>query len=151
MRIRIEEARDALRYIRYMAQKHCELNYDCLMKYVASDKKTPSSVLNAIAGNTSNVELLIRIAANPVSPSKLLHELATHENKEVRLAVADNPNASGLVVAPLVDDESPTVRYVLAENPTTNEFVLEKLTRDDNPFVAHRAEETLFRLNAEPS
>ena len=141
--IRIEEARDALRYIRTLARLCGDMKNDALMKTIASNPNTPSTVLRTIAFNTTNEELLARLAANTSTPGEVIHALAKHESKEVRLAVANNQNASMLSVRPLTFDESPTVRFTLAENPFTDKYVLEKLSLDENPFVANRAELTL--------
>lgn len=143
--ISIDESRRALEYIRSMSQQYQDFSNDSLMKLIASDIRTPVTVLKTISENTSNVELLRRIATNPNTSEEVLNRLAKHGNKEVRLALATNPNTANIAVTPLSFDDSPTVRFTLAENPYTNTVVLETLRDDEDPVIAYQAQETLTR------
>src|SRR5690606_1472344 len=122
-----EELRTSILYIAEYINRRADLTYDYALKSIASDPSTPPTVLKCIAYESSNAEVLERVAANRSTGNDVLASLATNADKDIRLAVANNHNANRITIGPLLVDESPTVRYILAENPYTDEFVLEKL------------------------
>lgn len=64
------------------------------------------------------------------------------------LSVAEEANASDDILWLLVEDPNPDVRFCLAENYSIDAAMLELLREDENPYVAHRAQQTLTRLQS---
>ncbi len=92
------------------------------------------------------ISVLMRLAENPRTPSKLLDSLANQANSDLRIAVSENPSCPAETLERLAGDLNPDVRYAIAENHNISSDILLKLTEDENPYVSCRAIRTLDRL-----
>ena len=90
-------------------------------------------------------------AANPTTPTRMVHWLAKHPDSDVRAAVAENANAPAEALRILCTDLDPNVRYQLADQYHMPQHILQILSNDENPYVACRAARTLERLAVESS
>ncbi len=88
---------------------------------------------------------------NPITQLKktdILNKLAmgTYDT-QTRIDIGDDHETTPIEVqALLATDENPDVRYALAENHNIDKSVLSMLVGDPHPYVAHRAQQTLARL-----
>jgi hypothetical protein len=97
--------------------------------------------------DNASLDVLERIAEDPVTPADILRILASWDNPHVRAAVIDNPLCPFDLLLMLREDESPDVRYRLAECPHVPIEILELLkSEDDNCYVAFRAARTIDRI-----
>lgn len=118
---------------------------------IAVNPDTSPAILDVLAMCDAKV-LAERVAEHAKASPDTLRRLATHRSAEVRAAVAENSATPEDVLKALANDESLDVRYLLAENPATPREILNNLTEDDNCYVAHRAIQTINRLEpAEPA
>lgn len=114
---------------------------------ITSDPNTPRKFLALFAQSTEK-DILERLAANPNTPDDVLMGLADHYDSAVRTALANNNSAPDEVIESLVDDDSINVRYTVASNPNSSKQALEALEGDSNPYVVRRASKTLHRIKA---
>lgn len=114
---------------------------------ITSDPNTPRKFLALFAQSTEK-DILERLAANPNTPDDVLLGLADHYDAAVRLALANNNCAPDKVVESLVEDESVNVRFTVASNPHSSKRALEALESDCNPYVVRRASKTLNRIKS---
>ncbi|MBI1271883.1 hypothetical protein GC174_15770 [bacterium] len=114
---------------------------------ITSDPNTPRKFLALYAQSTEK-DILERLAANPNTPDDVLMGLADHYDSAVRTALANNNCAPDKVIESLVEDESVNVRFTVASNPHSSKRALKALERDCNPYVVRRASKTLNRISA---
>ncbi|MCA9814464.1 MAG: hypothetical protein R3C24_02345 [Cyanobacteriota/Melainabacteria group bacterium] len=114
---------------------------------ITSDPNTPRKFLALFAQSTEK-DILERLAANPNTPDDVLMGLADHYDSAVRLALANNNRAPDMVIETLVEDDSVNVRFTVASNPNSSKRALEALEDDNNPYVVRRASKTLNRIKA---
>lgn len=114
---------------------------------ITSDPNTPRKFLALFAQSTEK-DILERLASNPNTPDDVLLGLADHYESSVRLALANNNCAPDKVIESLVEDDSVNVRFTVASNPNSSKRALEALEDDTNPYVVRRASKTLNRIKA---
>jgi hypothetical protein len=120
----------------------------CTWLMLACNPETPPPVLDCMSrvGHSAVVEC---VAGNPATAPRTLTRLSAHPDARVRIATTDNPNLPNECLMALVNDECVDVRYAIAENHNLPVCIIQLLANDDyqNPYVAHRARQTLKRLN----
>lgn len=116
-----------------------------LPSIITSDPNTPQKFLALFAQSSEN-DILERLASNPNTPEEVLIGLADHYEQSVRVAAANNNKAPDTVSESLARDESINVRFSVASNPHSSQDALERLEEDGNPYVVRRARKTLENL-----
>lgn len=114
---------------------------------ITSDSKTPRKFLALFAQSTEK-DILERLASNPNTPEEVLIGLADHYEQSVREAAANNNEAPDAVSESLAQDENLNVRFAVASNPHSSLKALESLQEDWNPYVVRRANKTVNKLKA---
>ena len=114
---------------------------------MTSDANTPKKFLALFAQSTEK-DILERLASNPNTPEEVLIGLADHYEQSVREATANNNMAPDVVSESLAKDENLNVRFAVASNPHSSTKALEHLSEDWNPYVVRRARKTINKLKA---
>jgi len=88
-------------------------------------------------------ELLVEVTDNFNTPTKVLSDLATHEDWRVRRAVAKSPITTRAILAKLASDKNFFVRASVASNFNTSIESLIELAKDKDKLISIRAKENL--------
>lgn len=118
---------------------------NALMLLIASDPRTPKTVLEQLA-EEDDPDLLEHVAENPNSPLSIIERLLKHPESKVRIAVSNNSAVPFQFLEALARDDDLDVRFNIAMNPLIKRPILEILSNDDNPYIASRACQTLSRM-----
>jgi hypothetical protein len=106
-----------------------------VQRFLATFAETPSKVLEQLAAETPDEEILALLAAHPRTPRTVLRDLIEKGSETVRETVAANRLVSPQVAAGLAKDPSTRVRLRLAANPGAPMRVLVDLAGDPDPAV----------------
>lgn len=105
------------------------------LQEVARNPNVPAETLwrlHYITKYTDELEVDRRLALNPNSPLKLLHELGASGIEYIREAVASNPNTHDGLLMDLAEDDDESVRDAVWNNPSASEKTKE-IARDYKP------------------
>ena len=116
-----------------------------LPEVICTDAHTPQRFL-ALYAQSSESNLLNKLASNPNTPQDVLAGLAYHYETSVRVMTASNSRISVALSESLALDESCSVRHSVASNLSSSVEALRLLRTDLNRFVSKRANNTLDKL-----
>lgn len=103
----------------------------------AESSTTAPEVLSQFAVLKS-IEILVALAANPVTPVDVLEKLVKHPDERVRLALVKNRNLSEPMMLALADDKVTLVRVALAARSDISWSVCERLVAGDSESVSEQ-------------
>ena len=106
-----------------------ELNYIPLLKKIASNINTPSSVLEKLAYNESFI-IRCKVAKNKKTPPEVLDRLAYSNNDTIKYEVAKNSNTNLDTLEYLSKNKLYLIREKVAANKNINLYILKKLMND---------------------
>jgi len=103
--------------------------------FVATYPLSQGQLLETLAGQTEDPEILGLLATNPRTPPHLLSRLAVHAEPSVRAQVALHPQLPPREMPNLAEDADASVRRALAGNPELRLPVQAMLAFDSDPSV----------------
>ncbi|MCC5835798.1 MAG: hypothetical protein JJU20_13790 [Opitutales bacterium] len=105
--------------------------------FIARYSLSPSDLLESLAAQSDDAQLMRLLAANPRTPPPILLGLIEHPIPEVRGAVAINPNLTPREILKLLRDDHAEVVEALAQNPGLKIQHQAFLLRHPNASVRH--------------
>lgn len=105
------------------------------LQFIASYPTSPSLLIEKIAENVQDEEILSRIALNPRTPQLVLNRLSHNAQPNIRLAIAGNRLLSARDFESLIQDPIEFVRRALSTNPGLKGHQQAQLAKDPAPSV----------------